>query len=180
VYQGDYDVKHVENGFVGSRVLKINVGFLLADGAGHGHETQFDVPRMRIAEDVDLVYLRGPLRLSRTKEGVLVQGTLQAGVEDECYRCLRPVERELDIEVEELYAYPHPNGSEFAIGEDAMLDLAPLIRAEAIIADTRGVLCRPDCKGLCATCGANLNDGPCGCEDDIDPRFAKLKDLLRN
>lgn len=172
-------VKQTANGYVSNRVLRINVGFLLATGPGHIHDTHFDVPPVRVAEDVDLTYIRGPLRLSRTKEGVLVQGQLQVGVQDECYRCLKPVERELLIDIEELYAYPAPNGSEFVIGEDAMMDLAPLVRAEAIIADARGVLCRPDCRGLCAGCGVNLNDGPCVCEADADPRFAKLKELLK-
>ena len=68
-------------------------------------KTYFDVPRMRIADDVDLVFLRGPLRLSRTKEGILVQGDLELGIEDECYRCLRPIERHLQLSIEELYAW---------------------------------------------------------------------------
>jgi uncharacterized metal-binding protein YceD (DUF177 family) len=85
----------------------------------------------------------------------------------------------MKIEVEELYTYPNNRVSEFSIGDDAILDLAPLLRAEAIIADARGVLCRPDCKGLCPTCGANLNYGPCDCQDEIDPRLAKLRELLK-
>ena len=39
-------------------------------------------------------------------------------------------------------------------------------------------LCREDCKGLCDTCGANLNLGPCGCRKPRDPRFAVLEQLL--
>lgn len=171
-------VKQHANGFVSGRVLKLNVGFVLAAGPGYTHSTEFDVPAVRVSEDVDLTYLRGPLRLSRTKEGILVQGELRVGVEDECYRCLKPLERELMIDIEELYSYPSPKGSEFSVSDDAILDLAPLLRAETIIADARGVLCRPDCKGLCAMCGSNLNDGPCGCQEDIDPRLAKLKELL--
>lgn len=172
-------MKQYTNGYVSNRVLKTNVGFLLAAGPGHIHQTEFDVPAVRVAPDVDLAYVRGPLRLSRTKEGILAQGNLHVGVEDECYRCLTSVMRDVPIEVEELYAYPSSKTSEFGIGDDAILDLAPLVRAEAIIADARGVLCRPDCKGLCPTCGANLNLGPCECQDEIDPRLAKLKELLK-
>jgi uncharacterized protein len=171
-------VKQYANGYVSNRILKMNVGFLLSAGPGHIHETEYDVPAVRVAEDVDLAYVRGPLRLSRTKEGILVQGELNIGVEDECYRCLEPVLRDLTVEVEELYTYPNTKLSEFSIGDDAILDLAPLLRAEMIIADARGILCQPDCKGLCPTCGANLNHGPCDCQDDIDPRLAKLKELL--
>jgi uncharacterized protein len=172
-------VKHYANGYVGNRVLKLNVGFLLAAGPGHTHDTVFDVPPVRVADDVDLTYIRGPLRLSRTKEGILVQGTLHIGVEDECYRCLDPVARDAVIELEELYTFNSLIDSEFRLSDDGILDLAPLIRAEALIEDSRGVLCRPDCKGLCPTCGANLNHSACACAvDDIDPRLAKLKELL--
>lgn len=174
-----FAVKHLTNGFVGNRVLKLNIGFLLATGPGHTHETTLNIPAVRVSDDVDLNYVRGTLRLSRTKEGILVQGILRVGVSDECYRCLTPVEREMAIDIEELYNTPGTERvTEFMIGDDAILDLAPLLRDEALILDAHGVLCRPDCKGLCSTCGANLNDGPCDCEAEIDPRFAKLKELL--
>ena len=39
-------------------------------------------------------------------------------------------------------------------------------------------LCSEDCKGLCSTCGKNLNLGPCECRKPIDPRFAVLEQLL--
>ncbi len=39
-------------------------------------------------------------------------------------------------------------------------------------------LCREDCKGLCPTCGKDLNDGPCNCKKQIDPRMAALGQLL--
>ncbi len=172
-------MKHLTNGFVSNRHLKMNVGFLLASGPGHSHELVFDAPATRVAEDVDVSYVRGPLRLSRAAEGILVQGELHIGIQDECYRCLESVERDVAIEIEELYAYPNPNGSEFSVAEDGVLDLAPLIREEALIEDSHGALCRPDCKGLCPECGVNLNREPEHTHDElIDPRLAKLKELL--
>ncbi len=172
-------MKHFANGFIGNRVLKLNVGFLLSAGPGHIHDTSFDVPAIRVAEDVDLAYVRGPLRLSRTKEGILVQGKLHVGVEDECYRCLDATLHDIEISVEELYAYPTPKDSEFSLNDDGILDLAPLIRAEALIEDSRGSLCRPDCKGLCPECGTNWNYATCTCaENHIDSRLAGLKQLL--
>jgi uncharacterized protein len=172
-------VKQYPNGYVSNRVLKLNVGFLLATGSGHIHETVFDVPAVRVAEDVDLRFLRGPVRLSRTKEGILVQGELLAGVDEECYRCLDSIDREVPIELEELYSYPAREDSEFNIGEDAILDLAPLVRDEVLIGVSNGALCKPDCKGLCPDCGVNLNHTTCRCaEDNIDPRLSKLKELL--
>lgn len=174
----DICVKQFANGYVSNRVLKLNVGFLLGAGPGHFHETAFDVPAIRVADDVDLAYVRGPLVLSRTKEGILVQGTLHLGIEDECYRCTDPVLRDVEVEIEELYNYPLPKDTEFSLNDDGILDLAPLLRAEVLIEDSRGALCRPDCKGLCPECGTNWNYATCTCaENNIDPRLAKLKQL---
>jgi uncharacterized protein len=172
-------VKQFANGFVSNRVLKLNVGFLLGAGPAHIHDTAFDVPAIRVSDDVDLAYIRGSLRLSRTKEGLLVQGTLHLGVLDECYRCLDSMQRDVEITLEELYNYPVPKDSEFSLSDDGILDLSPLIRAEILIEDSHGALCRPDCKGLCPECGTNWNDATCSCADQqIDPRMARLRQLL--
>jgi uncharacterized protein len=168
------------NTYVSNRVLKINVGFLLAAGPGIFHDSVFDVPTVKVAEDLTVDYVRGPIRLSRTAAGILVQGNLEAGIADECFRCLEDVTRNVTIPVEELFAYPASTTSEFSIHEDAILDLAPLIRAEVMIASTNGILCREDCKGLCPECGTNLNHTTCNCTlDNIDPRLAGLKQFLK-
>lgn len=172
-------MKHYDNGFIGNRVLRLNVGSLLNSGAGAMRVTTFDIPAVRVAEDVDLGYVRGELRLSRTKEGILAQGELHIGVESECYRCLTPIERDLVVEIEELYSSNGAGVSEFSVGDDGILDLAPLLRAEAIIVDGQRALCRPDCKGLCPECGVNLNEVENHSHDDlIDPRLAKPRQLL--
>jgi uncharacterized protein len=176
-----FKVKHHANGYVSNRVLKLNVGFLLADGPGHSHKTTFEVPAVRVSDDVDLSYIRGTARLSRTKEGILIQGELHVGVEDDCYRCLTPIQRDVTISLEELFANPPQPDSEFNLGDDGILDLAPLLRAESLIAIQERAVCQSDCKGLCPNCGVNLNEGICMCEvDDIDPRMAKLRELLEN
>lgn len=165
--------------YLNNRVLKLNVGFLVSDGPAHNHDSVLDIPRVRVSDDLMLEYVRGPLRLSRTKEGVLAQANLHVGINDECFRCLDPVARDVEIEVQELYGYRSQNSSEFTIGEDGILDLSPLLRAEVLIDTSHRVLCREDCKGLCANCGANLNEGDCNCRDEeIDPRMAALKKLL--
>jgi uncharacterized protein len=172
-------VKSPTRHFVSNRVLKLNVGFLISSGPGHSHDTAFDVPTVRVADDLILEYIKGPLRLSRNKEGILVQGRLQVGIEGECYRCLDPVHQEITIHLEELYSYPATEGVEFAVGEDGILDLTGLLRAEILIETARGMLCSADCRGLCPECGANLNHESCDCtQEDIDPRLAGLKQLL--
>lgn len=168
------------NTYVNSRVLKLNVGFLVSSGPGKIHDSQLDLPTVRVADDLDVKYIRGALRLSRTKEGILVQAQLIMAVDSECARCLDLVENEVEIDLEELYTYQsYPDDAEFSIADDAILDLAPLLRAELLIALSHGVLCKADCRGLCPECGVNLNLETCNCDADrIDPRLAALKQLL--
>ncbi len=166
--------------YVNNRVLKLNVGFLLSSGPGNVHDTAFDIPVIQVADDLLLNAVRGPVRLSRTKEGILAQGTLEVSLDGECYRCLEPVTQLVTITIEELFAYQHPTAAEFHLDDTGILDLAPLLRAEVLLATARGLLCRPDCKGLCPTCGANLNQTVCTCALDADdPRLAQLKRWLK-
>ena len=59
-------------------------------------------------------------------------------------------------------------------------DLDDIVTTAFVLNMDSKLLCKPDCKGLCCRCGANLNDGPCGCEPEPDPRFAALKQLLKD
>ncbi|MDX1992592.1 MAG: DUF177 domain-containing protein [bacterium] len=165
--------------YISNRVLKINVGFLLSDGPAHSQDSVIDFPKVRVSDDLTLEYVRGPLRLSRTSEGILVQADLEAAVEAECYRCLEATDNVFQVHLEELFATDGSVQTDFRVHDDGILDLAPLLRDEALLAIDNRVLCRPDCKGLCPECGSNLNIVPCQCElESVDPRLAALKNLL--
>ena len=60
------------------------------------------------------------------------------------------------------------------------VDVDKAIAASFLLDAEMKCLCRPDCRGLCSVCGKNLNDGPCGCQEAKDPRFAVLEQLLDN
>ena len=71
------------------------------------------------------------------------------------------------------------DNGEFVVVPDDQLDLDQLLTEDILLDVPSKFLCSPGCKGLCPTCGKNLNQGPCGCErDTVDPRLAVLKDLL--
>src|SRR5256885_1707817 len=124
---------HTRNGYVSNRVLKIQVGFLLSEGAGKSRDTEFDVPTLRVADDLMLDYLRGGLRLTRTSRGILVQGLLHTQLNGECVRCLSEISIPLDVPIEELFVYPPEPDAEFTVADDGILDLAPLIREETML-----------------------------------------------
>lgn len=62
---------------------------------------------------------------------------------------------------------------------DYKLDLDELATADILLELPSKHLCKPDCKGLCPDCGADLNETACDCgKHRIDPRLEALKDLM--
>lgn len=114
--------------------------------------------------------------------GVVASGTVSAPWQGECRRCLAPVSGDLAAEVREVYrAHTDADKDEetYALHGD-QLDLRPLARDALLLALPLAPLCRDDCAGLCATCGADLNDGPCDCQAaGTDARWDGL-DVLRH
>ena len=98
--------------------------------------------------------------------------TVSGTVNTRCSRCLSPVEFNFSIPVLEAVE-AQPDGS-----ISQTIDLQEF--AEQIISGEipGSILCKEDCKGLCCRCGKNLNEGPCNCQKEVDPRFAALKQLL--
>jgi len=80
--------------------------------------------------------------------------------------------------VEELFVSDPEEWETYPIHGDH-IDLEPMAREAVVLGLPLAPLCRPDCKGLCPSCGADLNQGPCGCPPAAaDPRWAAL-DALR-
>jgi len=139
---------------------------------------------VRIVGNIDFV---GEVRKNAAKADV--RGSINAPLEVDCTRCLTAVKTGLDIafQVDYVEKEMFPEGKETHLGsgdldtdviEGSELDLAQVAREQIVLNLPEQVLCREDCKGICATCGKDLNEGDCHCgEDDIDPRWAALRDL---
>jgi len=164
------------------RLLKVNVGFLLKESAGYVRDIVFDEPGPVHAYEVVLRDLQGTLRLTRTPQGILVQGLLNAKSASECVRCLRPIDLPFQVELSELFVIPtapEASQAQYQIDEGNFIDLMPILREEGILAIPMHAVCSADCKGLCSQCGKDLNEGPCDCEtEEIDPRLSILRTLL--
>lgn len=122
------------------------------------------------------------LRLEAVMEGVLVSGTARAAVTGECVRCLDPLERSLEVDIQELYAYPDSSSAEVEEGEVALLegdllDIEPVVRDTVVLALPLQPVCQEDCPGLCVDCGARLADDPGHGHETVDPRWAALSGL---
>jgi uncharacterized protein len=167
---------------VSSRVLRLNVGFLLKEGVGYSRDFRFDEPVVQVADDLTVHDLSGTVTLTRTPQGLYAQGRLTGTVDHECARCLEGYDQTVSARLAELYHYPPESAppDSLTISDDVHLDLTPVVREDLLLSIPMHALCRPDCKGLCPQCGANWNEGPCDCRDEtIDPRLAPLARLLK-
>ena len=108
-------------------------------------------------------------QLQATGQGeYLWRGRFRGALQTECRRCLTDVRTELDIEVHAAIFSTDPEAADdpdfYPLLERAShIDIRDVAREElALAVPVRLLLCREDCAGLCLTCGADLNAGPCG------------------
>ena len=106
------------------------------------------------------------------RAGDQVTITAQVSTEclEECARCLAPFRSPLEFGFS-LHADRTGTGGRYereleqddyiVFHDGRRLDLDEQLREAALLARPMAPLCRPDCKGLCAQCGADLNEGPC-------------------
>ena len=118
----------------------------------------------------------------RNTAGVLVMSGSITCLHGVCDRCAAEFSREVEypiqaVLVEELANEENEDEWVFPLeGESA--NLQDIVRTVFVLNMESKLLCKPDCKGLCCQCGKNLNDGPCSCQKELDPRFAALRQLL--
>lgn len=109
-----------------------------------------------------------------------LSGTLRANMRCVCDRCGKSFLREKHLEVRVPLAADvedEGEGDVFPLDGNG-IDVTEVFQTCFILDAESKTLCRPDCKGLCPTCGKDLNEGPCGCGKQTDPRFAVLEQLL--
>jgi uncharacterized metal-binding protein YceD (DUF177 family) len=165
--------------YINAKVLRINVGYILSQGIGFSRETEIEVPSLfRVAQDLMLGHFYATLRLSHLHGGILVQGRVETSVMMECSRCIDEIWLPVEFEVQELFASSTANlNTEYKIGDDYVIDLAPLIREESLlhIPMTTPV----DTEGRCLFCERTFHDilREHGLVDDIDPRLEILRTL---
>jgi uncharacterized protein len=132
--------------------------------------------------DLEVDSLRGTVRLIRVQGGLFAQGTVESQLGLVCVRCLEPFNLPITLELEETFRLPGTSprsDAPYGVGEDGWLDLTPVLREQCWLSIPMKPLCRPDCKGLCPQCGANLDLESCTCKElNVDPRLALLKELL--
>jgi uncharacterized protein len=105
-------------------------------------------------------------------------GRLEGRVAIDCRRCLSETTADVRDEVHLIFAETgDPDDPDvYAIEVGAReLDLRPAIREQWLLEAPAFVLCRPDCKGLCPTCGTDLNAGECDCAAVTQSQWQALR-----
>jgi uncharacterized protein len=169
--------------------MQINVLRELRQSIGAVSVIDFEEETLRF-DDLELHGLTGSVSTLRTDRGLLVTLNAEARARERCSRCLTDTETPMEISFEEEYvpvvdantgapirsALPPDT---FRIGPDFVLDLHEGLRQYILMSEPAKPLCRPDCRGLCPSCGADLNAGPCGCTAETDSRWQALAGLKK-
>lgn len=163
--------------------LKIDISALLS-GAVSEVKISDEIEPLSLERVGEPIVFKGPVRteftLIRTGRDVDVTGTIKTEVSLACSRCLRESSFLLDTEVDETYygTESFTDENDFRIIHDE-IDLFPMVNETINLSLPFQPLCRKDCKGLCSSCGQDLNEAECGCpREKTGSGFAVLKDLF--
>jgi uncharacterized protein len=167
------------------------------DITAEGRELSFAEPEQELNRtlargNLREYFVKAPLQVSvsyyRAGTEVFISGTLDTPTRAACSRCAE----EFDLRKSRSFRYVlapavmsdnddvalKAEDLEFSFYKGDEIDLGPLIREQALLAIAERPLCREECRGLCAQCGANLNEGDCACHPvGFDPRLAVLRTL---
>lgn len=167
--------------------MQFNVAQLLKGPVGTSRSHSIDEATVTIDDLHRERGVRGEVRMLRIPNGILVTGDFQLTIIEMCSRCLEVFEHPMSYHIEEEFlpvidivsGAPLARGEDtFTIDEKHILDLTEAVRQYAAMSLPMKPLCRPDCAGLCPTCGHNLNLGPCSCPPPVsDGRWAALGQL---
>ena len=169
--------------------MLIDISNIGPDGLSVSGELPLETLPLEGGLEARLTRPRVEARLTSSSRGVLLRGHLETRVTLTCVRCLVPFEHPLSREfhltlVQAAEAEDRSRNDEETTESDEVdlfplegtrFDLTDMVREQVDLALPMNPVCRNECRGLCAQCGADLNRGPCNCPTaPKDPRWAAL------
>lgn len=167
-------------------MMKVNIAesdAVLGEGVSFSFTTS--------AEEIDVIHEDYSFPGVIAVEGTIVntgsvyrlKGLIQCKKSFTCDRCLGHFEQDKQYRFSENFKLWNEDADE---SEDVnyfsgdAIDIGGLVRDTILAAQPLNNICSPDCRGLCPICGADLNQGECGCDRFVpDPRLAALQQLLK-
>jgi len=97
-----------------------------------------------------------------------------------CDRCLKAFDQVLSGDVTREISDVDGFDVEWLVIRDGLIDLVEALTDDILINLPIQLVCDEDCKGLCPSCGINLNQDVCSCDQEkIDPRLEGLKNFFK-
>ena len=166
--------------------LRLDISYLVKQPPATYKEFEFNFPQLELSPELVLVDIQGSIAISVTEDGVVADGKLKALSQLSCSRCLDDYWQPLEINFTEIFSAnpagdPADDQQEQPLEADGSIDLGSILRDYAVVDIPIRQLCKDDCKGLCPTCGMNLNQKDCGHrQESINPRMEGLRQFLEN
>lgn len=177
--------------------MKLDLSEILTH-VGMRYAYEVDEPRI-VDEDLECTKpIRGKITFANAGSVLLVDGEVHTRVAVPCSRCLVYFEESAEAPISEQFtldmksAGPRGRQAMVVVEEDEnpdagklfdghLFDLTELLRQSIMLFVPSQPLHDEACKGLCAMCGKDLNEGPCSCEPEVsNPVLAKLGELLKH
>jgi uncharacterized protein len=158
--------------------LRFNVSDLIGRAGTH-REVAGELPlSLRLGETVVEDTAGFEARLQATSNAIMVKLEASAMAHVVCTRCLTEWDEPVEVDVTQPFTRVEDEDG-YRIEHGDFIDLAPMVRDEVALALEAAPLCRQDCRGLCPTCGADLNTDPCaGHGEEHESPFSVLRQLL--
>ncbi len=115
------------------------------------------------------------VRLESVHEGILVSADIDTRAVGVCGRCLTDLELPVEVEIQELFAYPGSEAEDFEVRDD-QVDLEIPVRDAIVLSLPFQPVCQPDCPGLDPNTGERLTESAAErLQESVDPRWAALQ-----
>jgi uncharacterized protein len=123
------------------------------------------------------------LKIEYIEEMIIVSGVVSGKYHAVCGRCLADIDEKFNIDFRENFLHLSDIGedSDDYKYEGGHIELASPLIDNILLDLPSAMLCKKDCRGLCISCGKNLNNGDCSCDHSdhgINLQMEKLKDFF--
>jgi len=145
--------------------MKLDVKNLALGAVGETDNLEINLDDYKISDDLIATSIKGKIKLTRLEDSILTEISGGAALKVPCDRCLIDFELDIPFDVTREYFFGgyREDGEELLVSKHFEVEVEEPMREEIILAIPVKKLCREGCRGLCAHCGADLNEGKCKC-----------------
>lgn len=152
-----------------------------------GEQKTFDFTIDLSSEEIDGIFpFKTPVMVAGVVKNASGIVTLEYSVklvyDGFCDRCAEKIEKSFEFNFDHtlVLSLNNEENDDLMLIEDFHFEMDPLAIEDIFLSLPTKILCSEECKGICTSCGKNLNRGACDCKKEVDPRLAILQQLLED